>query len=326
MRYPLRGLTESEANAVFTGQRQDPFVSGGVVNPLDAGRGRRILKSRASKTKLGLTISFGNVLVYTEGPLADLLPGAKGLSPVECLVDGARAARDFAQAFGVDAARCDMTLGRCDLAVDVGFASPAEGQRFLRGVAGLTLPRLKSNARRALGTPALETVFFSRRSGGIVLRVYDRSRRLGDEPGSVIRIEREWRPKGRQQPPTHALPQTGDLGRLFARPFEKYAADNFVVADPLAGCQLIEEQVSETLVPRGDGSCEVLTQRVAENLIGAAVRYAKHGERAWSNPRARRRRLDQLAALGVAVDADLELAVPVGQVLHLAARQWGASP
>ncbi len=326
MSYALRGLTDCEATIAFTGQREDPFVAGGVVNPLDAGRGRTILKSAAKETKLGLTISFGNVLLYTEGPLADLLAGASGLVPVERLGEGATAARALADAFGVDAARCSITVRRCDFAVDVRFASPAEGQRFLRGVAGLTLPRLKNNARRALGTPAVESVWFSRRSGGIVFRVYDRSRRLGDEPpGSVIRIEREWRPKGREQPPPHAVPQS-DLCELFARPFKKYAVDNFVVADPLAACQIIEEQIGKTLVPRGDGSSQVLTQRIAENLIGAAMRYAKHGEHAWSDPRTRRRRRDQLAALGVAVDADLTLPVPVGAVLHLAASQWAPLP
>ncbi len=38
--YALRGLTDCEATTAFIGQREDPFVAGGVVNPLDAGRGR----------------------------------------------------------------------------------------------------------------------------------------------------------------------------------------------------------------------------------------------------------------------------------------------
>lgn len=157
-------------------------------------------------------------LVYCEGRAASLFVG-KPAPPT--LLDhrllshaATRAALEFEQ-LGLPLLFEPALVRRLDLAVEVVFADPTEGVRFMHALSGIPLPRLKTDVWLKDGR--VETIYYRTMGRGeIRFRVYDKGvESQTAEPGGRIRLERQLRyPKADQlapESPGHLRPGP-DLG------------------------------------------------------------------------------------------------------------------
>ncbi|MGH8301722.1 MAG: hypothetical protein ACRET5_09690 [Steroidobacteraceae bacterium] len=287
----------------------------GYVVRHDTGEVLRIRRGERGALLLPLTrgLTFGAFpgagLVFAEGRLAAFLRGIASheLLPATELPAGCASVHDSFGVFGFDLPEAGV-IRRLDLAGELLFRRAADGLAFLRAVASLDVPGTKRDAW-ITGT-RVETVYLrTPRRGEVRLRIYDKGVETGDdEPGRRVRIERQLRFHGRQQPPADSL-QGADLARLYHGRLAVWAnATRDVVVTDLMGAQ-------RTVVERiAEGS---ITPRVAERVLGTLAILDHFGPSWWEKPHTAQRRLRELRELGVVLDLDRDPGepLPVGRLI-----------
>lgn len=266
-----------------------------------------------------------HTLIYCEGHLASILSGSDkdtGLASSGRLDNGSALASLRASEFLHPHGLLDETphVRRLDLACDLQFDDPRQGQIFMRGLAAMDLPRLKRNVWHEHGE--IQTVYFrtpARKQ--IKLRVYDKSIESATGPaGSWVRIEQQFRFSGKQQPnPSEITDRV--LAGMWAKPLEAWTdADDFLAADADALQAKVMREVEA-------GRLEAYK---AERIIGhLAMRSAGVGRDWWKRngkPHLWSRREAELRELGVAVD-EINMSdaagFPMGEVLRVVRGLWG---
>jgi hypothetical protein len=286
----------------------------------------RIVTDSVSGARIGCSVTPTGYSVWVEGTLSAILAdcAATSLAPADGLPRGARAATELARSVGVDIPDTDRaTVRRCDLAVDSAFVVPADGLTVLRGVAALNLPRHHSDVHRAPGSIVQSVAWTT--GGGIALRVYDKTseeRRGGvvDDPGRVIRVERQHRPRTAKQLPADEY-CAQDLAAMFAHPLSSWSDERIVIASPAEAYWIIKGLVGRPVLSGG----RVLSGRVAERMMGSLMQLSAEGDAAWPNRRTALRRRRELRSVGVEVDTLAASVIELGAFFRTVSAAWEAT-
>ncbi len=265
-------------------------------------------------------------LIYCEGHLASIVGGSDkttGLAPTGKLDNGSVLASLRASEFLHPHGLFGETpyVRRLDLACDLEFDDPRQGQVFMRGLAAMDLPRLKRNVWHEHGE--IQTVYFRTPARKQVkLRAYDKSIESGTGPaGSWVRIEQQFRFSGNQQPEPSVM-SDATIAAMWAKPLNAWSgADDFLAADATAlQAKVIREVEAGRVEPYK-----------AERIIGhLAMRAAGIGRDWWKcngKPHLWSRREAELRDLGIAID-EIHVAdaagFPMGDILRAVRGLWGS--
>lgn len=280
--------------------------------------------------RVGLTRSpTGAHLLWCEGRLAALCTGDASNHSLACpelLGSGALCAAALATRLGLSPRPNSPSLvRRLDLASDVGFANPVDGQAFLQAMAHLDCPGYKRSPVHSAGGSGVENIEWrTPRSFRVVHRCYDKGVESGTaEPGRLVRLERQWWvPSGERRTP-EALEQTS-LAALFAGPLRGWVAPGVGVTavGPYDACGLLRERVGLARV--GGPSSSLLSLRVAERMAGTIGVLSVYGDSWYGNPRTAQRRRAELRRVGIEFVPELTAGVriDVGAVLQAACAAW----
>jgi hypothetical protein len=266
-------------------------------------------------------------LIYIEGRLAALLAGnekASGLAPSSQLGNAADvAARNISKLlFPHTIVRETSFLRRADLTADLRVRDGATGLRLLQALAGVALPRLKTDIYKNVGR--VETIYYLTPKRGLVrLRCYCKATESGlGEPGTLIRVEQQRRFVGKQQPSPHEWARA-DLGRKWQNQLKAWeAAEDVVVADLNGMQRVILQAVSENK----------LSAFKAERLLGTLLLRGRGMGKDWwtaqGKPHLWGRRERELRDLGLILDEDglggdhKEAELPLGTILRALRLAW----
>ena len=190
---------------------------------------------------------------------------------------------------------CEPVVRRLDLAAEIRFEHPADGQLFLRALDGVHLALHEQRRETSRQTGHVASLAWH--SGGkVVLRAYDAGLHHGtDAPGVRVRLERQVRyAKPAQQPPERF--RLIDLSALYLGPLHKLitAAPSIAVMAPRAAeYELVERYL------RG-----AISLAVMERLIGV-IRLRELGldRTVWRDSDTRARRLRDIREAGIFLDA-----------------------
>ncbi len=234
-----------------------------------------------------------------------------GLVPVARLGDVERAIRQQAGRMGVCLPRSSrLAVHRADLATDLGF-DPAFGLDVLRAFAALPVSRHEAETHAISGFPAVKKAVKWRRGERIQMQAYDRGRARGTAPpGTLVRLERQYRPRPRDQM-TVAEFGEADLATIYAAPLGSYANADVVVVPSWA--------MADALLQARAGS-----DAKALSHLGTLVRVTTRGDEAFADRATARRRIRDLRQIGVIVADGVQAEVPLGAVIDAYVRPWGS--
>jgi hypothetical protein len=180
---------------------------------------------------------------------------------------------------------------RVDAAVDLRFDDASGGLRFLKALACLDVPRLKTTTHR--NGPRVETVsYITPKRGEIRFRAYDKGVQAGsDPPGLRIRLERQARFGADMALEVPRITEAR-LGELFAQPLAPWLKTERI---QVGGIDHAQRRLREAF-----GRGELSLARL-ERLIGALVLHADPLDTGGS-VRATQRRRKELRAHGISLD------------------------
>jgi hypothetical protein len=291
---------------------------------------RRELTDPESGARAAWSLSRSGITAYVEATVTSLLAGTRSstLGSVGDLRSGADAAAEIARRLGVLVTPELASIWRCDLAVDVRFASTAEGRAVLAGVARLELAGTKTHPVYSEGTVesvAWRTPGGRTTSGEVKLRVYDKlaeqaSRGRVGERGRIVRVERQdQRVAARRLSPEEYM--ASDLGAIFRAPLRGWSTEQIVIADLREAHSAIKGQLGKRILPGGS----VLTRRRARALLGDLVELTVEGDAAYPSRRNALEHRRALRAVGVAVDNMAVSAIDLASFFALASSAWSGS-
>jgi hypothetical protein len=196
---------------------------------------------------------------------------------------------------------------RLDVTADVVYASPADGLAVLCGVAGVSMPRMKTQTWRGAGH--LETVAFHGLAGGKMLaRWYDKSVEAGSgRRGTIIRAEDQRRFPARDRRGVEELTTAYCRDKFQSRFLPLWrATKGITVGGPIVLASKLGELVREGQI----------TYQTAEQIVGFAFLDAA-GEYSASRWTAQRRRsAARELGLVLADDSLTEVEVDLHEVLE----------
>jgi hypothetical protein len=321
---------------------QEPLKEGYYLQGLDTETGECVASSGVTRAALGRVsvdepIGGGRVgyypshrKIYIEGRLAALHArdtSASGLAPPSQLENASRiAALAVSQLLHPSTIALEKCLvRRLDLACDVTFTDGDQGLRFLRALAALDLPRLKSDVWRKDGR--IETIYYRTPKRGLVrLRVYDKGVESGSNaPGERVRLERQLR-FPRAKAPDPASIARSDLGKTWQGQLHAWEdADEIVVADLNAMQHIVLQAATENK----------LTAFAAERLLGTLTMRGRGLGKDWWIAQGKgylwSRRSRELRDLGIVLDEDglggehKEAELPLGTILRALRQAWPAA-
>ncbi len=311
-----RELDPRHVDGVFNGDTVD--IETGQVVKCHPYRSCKQLRHQGC----GLVATFkrtntGHLLTF-EGTASGLLAGSKdkdGLVLPQELPLVEKAVREWARRIGLQiSSATPLMVHRADLASDVTTA-PVTGLAILSGFCSLSLPARRAEIRTEIGSPAIESVTWSGSGNAYALRLYDRNakatnktKRLLGPRGGTLRLERQLRPKKRDQVGVAEFAER-DLSKLYTQPFKGWLKQRTViVSDYGIADALIQERA------RSD--------RMARGLLATFVRYSERGLDAWPDRRAALRHLSQLRQHGICPARLGDSSIPVGEILTAFADPW----
>lgn len=337
LRLGWSGIDFSNLTSIFRYGTIDQ-VTGEMVHPR-----KGVIKHARRGVCFGLSAAANSPRqLWAEGRLSAAIPS--GCSPLdlavpEFLLCSEISYRAFASQLGIDIPTgCVATVRRLDPAVDVAFERPCDGLAYIEALSSLDLPRLKRNTWHAKGSSVVETVSWSLESGTQV-RIYDKftevrkaTKRLdAGAAGGRLRLERQWRiPPARRSTPFMLLgdPARGaEFARVlaieFARYFEPWALERLVVSRPLAAYHHLKARIGHAVVGRNrDGSPRLLSERVAERIMGSLIALYHEGDEAFANRRTARDRRAELRRFGIVLSDTIERVIELGYLIETALAAW----
>jgi hypothetical protein len=265
--------------------------------------------------------------------------GLLDLAVPEFLTCGDIRFRSFAGELGIEVPpECHATVRRLDAAVDIAFVEPSEGLAYLAALSSLDLPCVKRTTSFAKGSSVVQSVSWSNRSSGIVVRAYDkltelreRARRPDAGPaGALIRLERQWRlPASMNRVPealvgclVRSAEFAQQLSTEFGRYFGSWALERLVVSGPLAAYYHLKDRVGTVIGRKRDGSPHVLTERLAERMMGTLIALYQEGDEGFRNRRIARERRAELRRVGIVVSDFAGRVIEIGRLIGMALAAW----
>lgn len=293
----------------------------GEILPVVQSFRNRWIKDSLSGAYVRLIQPYGPPFVKVEvRRLASLLASqvvGRQLAPVHQLLDGVERARELLLRVGIQAGETVVRLARCDLAADITFDNTIDAQLFLKGLAGMDVPRWQGHVDRRPGSQALQTVRFSM-GEGIQLRIYDvTARRLKQRisdpalAGRVIRFERQIRKQGKEQPSVEEFLAL-DLSALFLDGLSSWNLELLEIGSRERRCRRLQGLLKE-------GS---LTDALLDSTLGALERDCILGDEAWANRGTARRRRRRFRQLGLTAAETEDETFHIGAVLQALVDRW----
>lgn len=306
-------------------------LTGEVLDVEHLPYGARRLRNPTSGLELSLRRLGGDRWrLWCEGRLSALSTGTvsdRRLAPKAELARGEEEVRSFGRAIGLPSHALDTAeVARADIAVDVRFPQLAQGRATLRALEAITSPRLSGAVYQGRGSASSTGRSWSN-GAGIQFRAYDKATERLDRgkgvvpvrPGEVLRLERQYRPRGHARGSVMVF-QALDLSGVWAGPFREWLRrGEAVVVGPVDLCQKLREMVGEAEVGRKkDGSPLLLSHAKAERIAGASLFLHCLGEDRFPSPRTARERKAEIRRLGLALDlqAQIDSDISVGDVFR----------
>lgn len=244
--------------------------------------------------------------------------GTQELASPSSLVAGGQAATALvAKLLGISKLDAEVKVQRLDLTADLRFKEPASGQEFLWAMSFLKLPRYNEVPHRTKDPRVMEGVEWKTESNHTHARIYDKGlqrkqKKLkgGEEPGKLIRVERQMTfPKAKQPKPKELA--KANLRKHFLGGFQPFIDAH---AD-LAVCG----QVAALAAVHAARDANVLTYQAATRLAGGLLTGQVYGPDGFHSPDARQRFDRELRALGIRFERSLlpMMRVEIGPPLNL---------